>query len=87
MRKTYEKPKIAFESFSLSTNIAGNCEEDTKMQTNGNTDCGLSFGNQVVFMDWMGACTGANGIPVSSGDAFNGICYHTPTEDKNLFNS
>lgn len=85
MKKEYSKPEITFEDFSLSTNIAGDCENPTNLQSNG--DCGIKFGNQVVFMDWMGACTGDDGFPVEEGGSFNGICYHTPVDTNNVFNS
>lgn len=89
MKKTYVKPEIMFESFTLSTNIAGDCE--VKTYTPSNNSCGLEFtGVGTVFLDTMNGCQTENGgFPVHSegGDGeFNGICYHVPYGN-NLFNS
>lgn len=88
MKKAYSKPEIVFENFSLSTNIAGDCEVKTWLPSN--NSCGLEFtGIGKVFLDTMGGCTEEDGYPIPSvgGDGeFNGLCYHVPYGD-NLFNS
>lgn len=77
MKKIYSKPEIAFESFSLSQNIAAGCEyTDPKHPDLYFTGIGYAFttGCDVKFSD-------------GGGDGeYNGICYHVPT-DNNLFNS
>ena len=89
MKKAYSKPEIVFENFSLSTNIAGDCETKTNLLSN--NVCGIEFtGLGTVFLDTMGGCNGENGYPIDSvgGDGeFNGICYHVPADINNLFNS
>lgn len=85
MKKVYSKPEIMFEDFTLSVNIAGDCEEKTNNPSN--STCGMDFSGLKVFLDGMGGCSD---IPVDNvgGDGeFNGICYHVPSGDKNLFNS
>lgn len=82
MKKHYEKPQILFESFVLSTNINAGCEVPTNLP-NWN-ECGLNFSGVVVFMQGMQGCTD---IQIPEGDHFEGICYHTPTEDNNIFAS
>lgn len=83
MKKTYTKPEILFESFTLSTNIAGTCEIKTYLPSN-NT-CGMEWeGVGIVFMETMTGCTD---VKISEGGNFDGICYHVPTETSNLFNS
>ena len=83
MKKTYTKPEISFESFLMSTNIAGDC--NVKTDTKGNMDCGLYFtGFGMVFMTGINGCTG---LEVEVDGSFNGICYHVPTEKTDLFNS
>ncbi len=89
MKKTYEKPQIMFESFTLSTNIAGDCEIKTWLPSN--TSCGMEFSDgTTIFLDTMNGCSAENGgIPVVSEDGdgeWNGICYHVPFGE-NLFNS
>lgn len=84
MRKAYSKPEILFESFTLSTNIAGSCKTDTYLPSN--DQCGLDFSGLIVFMEGMGGCTDIQ-VGNEGGDGeFNGICYHVPYGD-NLFNS
>jgi hypothetical protein len=80
MRKQYSKPNILFESYSLSTNIAAGCEKKT---TNLGVDiCGADWGNRVIFTDTVQGCVSA----VLEGSAeYNGLCYHNPSEDYNVF--
>lgn len=87
MKKTYTKPGIVFESFLMDTNIAGDCE--VKTNTPSKSQCGINYGPFVVFLDATGSlCTGAGRVPSTGGDGdYNGLCYHVPTGDKNLFNS
>ena len=91
--KKYQKPMIAYENLSPRTNLSSDCENQTNLQSNDSAGCGIKFGNMIVFMDWMGACIngdeskGLMGFPVAEGQSFNGICYHTPVETNNLFNS
>lgn len=86
MRKTYSKPEIVFEGFTLSTNIAAGCE--TKVDGPSSGECGLNFGDLVIFVDEFTGCNNNNGVVVEGDDgSYNGICYHVPTGNNNLFNS
>lgn len=88
MKKTYVKPAIFFEGFTLSTSIAAGCE--VKTNTPAVRQCGLDYGPFTVFLDTMhGVCTGFGVVEDDgSGDGnYNGICYHVPTGSSNLFNS
>ncbi|MBQ8524625.1 MAG: hypothetical protein IJ457_08390 [Clostridia bacterium] len=84
MKKTYEKPIIIFEDFSLSTSIAAGCEVITQNPTQGQL-CGYKPDDR-----WMGDNVfvdpelGCLSTPPTNLDA---ICYDVPTEDYNLFNS
>lgn len=82
MKREYAKPQIMFEDFTLSTNIAGDCAHRTFLPSN-NT-CGMDFSGLIVFMWDMQGCTD---IKVEEGGSWDGICYHTPTENSDLFNS
>lgn len=85
MKKVYSKPEIMFEDFTLSTNIAGDCEAKTNLQSN--DSCGMNYSGLTVFMVEMDGCTGIQ-VQYEGGDGiYNGICYHVLTGDKNLFNS
>lgn len=80
MKKAYSKPDIVFEDFSLSTNIAAGCEALANFPQG---DCGYVFAPDVViFMEERHGCT----TEVETGE-YNGICYHNPSDDNNLFSS
>ena len=86
MKKNYSKPDILFESFSLSTDIAGGCE--VKIATPSANQCGIRIaGNEVVFLENISGC--ATVVEDGSDDlaALNGLCYHVPNQSYNLFNS
>ena len=86
MKKTYTKPEISFESFLMSTNIAGDCEKKTNLPSN--TTCGMKLeGLGVVFTTTMNGCTGYKVEMEMENAQLNGVCYHVPNPDNNLFNS
>ena len=84
MKKTYEKPMIIFEDFSLSTSIAAGCEVINKNPSLADS-CGYipndRWTGEPIFTTTISGCGSTQ-----SGD-FDGLCYHVPTEDNNLFNS
>lgn len=83
MKKTYTKPEILFEGFSMSTNIAGDCEgEPVGNPTRGSCGILLNDGN-TIFVDITTGCT----IGMGKNYVHDGLCYHTPVDSANLFNS
>lgn len=86
MRKKYTKPEIMFENFAMSTNIAGDCEgEPVNNATKGS--CGIpGSGGDFLFTDGVEGCT-IDWKALNGADNYNGLCYHHPTSDSNLFNS
>jgi hypothetical protein len=89
MKRTYIKPALAYEDFTMSSNISGNCEFQDVTLTRDTQGCGLlSSGMFVIFLD--GICEGDNDeyiyVPHEE-DEYNGVCYHAPTDTTNLFNS
>lgn len=84
MKKTYTKPVIMFEDFSLSASIAAGCERiiDTK-----SVDiCGVpGSGGVMVFNPGPSSDCEFPG----DGDKFkyDGFCYHVPESGPNLFSS
>ena len=81
MKKIYSKPEIMFESFTLSENIAGDC--DTRINNSTEDVCAyITRTGLNVFMSSINACT----THEDDGD-YNGICYHNPIDTKNLFHS
>ena len=89
MKKAYMKPEIIFEDFSLSQNIAADCEE--KINNPSQETCGIEYGPFVVFLDTPDTmCTGAGKVTDMGGDGeWEGICYHVFSNngERNLFNS
>ena len=86
MKKTYSKPDIFFEDFTLSTNIAGDCEG---IVGNPSKDACAVVGTGGINM-FSGTLSFCDFKPEDLGgktDEWDGNCYHNPTEYNNLFNS
>lgn len=83
MKKQYEKPKILFESFSLSTSIAV-----CGVNNNNNPSRGICAyqpprQDKFIFTLAVVGCTSTE----QDDDYNNKVCYHVPTEYTQLFNS
>ena len=73
MKRTYEKPEIFFESFTLSLNIASNCEVGPKNPRLEMTGVGENGGVGYAFSSSCDA-----DVTDAGGDGgYNGVCYHT----------
>lgn len=86
MKKVYTAPEILFESFVMSTNIAGDCESIVGNPTKG-TCAVIGTGNQAIFGGDVDACDFTPESMGGSNDMWDGFCYHVPTEKYTLFNS
>ena len=88
MKKTYTKPEISFESFLMSTNIAGDCGTIIDTESRNNCAYVLRSGHHVFLSNLSSICdtTEYGGDSTVDGE-YNGFCYHVPTEGKVLFNS
>ena len=84
MKKTYAKPQIAFESFIMSTNIAGDCETPF-VTTATRTTCYIPGSGGMKLFATDGTNALCNAYPPDG--MHNGLCYHNPSDDANLFNS
>lgn len=81
MKKTYSKPDILFDSFSLNTSISATCEKPANFQSD---VCGYEYTDSiVVFTTEVQGCW--SGITWPEDTQFDGICYHNPTDNNNLF--
>lgn len=84
MKKVYRKPEISFEDFSLTTNIAAGCGFDTNLPVQ--NSCGVDMGGgMIVFVDGVYGCT--TKVQLGDDGTWNGMCYHVPIENNNVFNS
>ena len=75
MKKTYSKPQIMFEAFTLSTNIASGCGVITTLSTRGT--CGYTpdrWPESVVLFNTDGIC---NTSPQNT--EYDGLCYDNPS--------
>ena len=81
MKKLYSKPEIMFESFSVSTNIAGGCGIPTHTPSEGN--CAYEASGVMIFTDAVSQCA----VKAPGDAAYNGLCYHVPIDTGSLFNS
>ena len=85
MKKEYSSPEIFFDNFALNVNIANvnmHCSRNITNQYSG--DCGLRFGNKIVFTISAAGCK----FKIQDGSPMvDGLCYHIPTGDNKVFNS
>ena len=81
MKKTYTKPEIMFEDFSLSTSIALGCEYGAH-----HTEYVCAYEDEdmgkMIFTETISACT-----TKTQDGLYNTLCYHVPTESNNIFAS
>lgn len=88
MKKAYSAPDILFESFTLSTNIAGDCEAPYVNNASKGTCAVLGTGDVAVFDSKVGDACDFNPSHFGQPEDFWGeLCYHVPSADNNLFNS
>lgn len=80
MKMAYNKPDVIFDSFSLSQSIASPCEIRANHQEG---NCGVVFTEAITLFN--------NGVSPCSwhfeDGEFDGLCYHVPFEDYNVFAS
>ncbi len=81
MKKEYVKPVIVFESFSLSTNIAADCESIVGNPSQDQCPV-MGSGEIAIFNDLVSTC-----VYHPPEDEWDGLCYHVPIEGHKLFNS
>ena len=87
MKKVYIKPQICFESFSLSTNIAGGC--DFPFTGAAQDICAIPDGNGLGMGVFNPSVAGSECIIPGNDDSemYNGFCYHVPSKNNQLFAS
>ena len=85
MKKEYSSPEIFFDNFALNVNIANvNMQCSRNITNHYSGDCGLQFGNKIVFTISAAGCK----FKIQDGSPMvDGLCYHIPTGDNKLFNS
>lgn len=79
MKKAYSKPVIVFDNFQLSQSIAGNCEFISTFARGACVIVEPETGDTV----YLDAAT----CMFTPPNADDGICYHVPTEDWNVYSS
>lgn len=92
MKKTYSKPEIMFEDFTMSESIALGCE---KIANQTLYACQYEYGRgsskKNIFADVYG-CTYTQTVKWDGElqdfiEANDSLCYHVPFESNNLFTS
>lgn len=81
MKKVYTKPQIAFESFQLTSNIAGDCT--TRPHLTDETTCGYRVDDSWIIFQGNPPCN----FPIGQDGRYDKICYHVPTGDISVFTS
>ena len=87
MKKIYVSPEIVYEDFSLSTNIAGDCESIVGNPAKGTCSLPTSDPDTNIFSTGINGC---DTYPEDLGfgtDTYDGFCYHVPSQNYSLFNS
>lgn len=84
MRKTYVKPEIMFEDFTVNTHIAAGCE---LILPAAEGVCAYPIRGGSVFVDESTGCMETTAPNGEYGSGNNMICYHNPNTSNNLFNS
>lgn len=87
MKKEYTKPQIIIENFTLSTNLAADCEKPFTgiaqfvCAIASESNPGITIFN--ANLDDSDCEYNGDG----NKDTYDGFCYHVPTESNQLFNS
>lgn len=82
MKKNYSAPEIMFEDFVLSTSLAA-CRYSAQFAENSCAwDDPRDHFEFVVFTNDITAC-----VYKAQDGKYNGICYHNPSDDCNVFSS
>ena len=86
MKKTYQKPVILIENFSLNTSIAGDCEKP--FSGHAQFICAIPD-DSGTGMTIFGSSVDSNCVAEGNGDKamYDGFCYHIPSASNQLFNS
>ena len=79
MKKTYTKPQILIENFTISQSIAGDCNIIITNATQG-VCAYMDRGGNAVFTNLISDCT----YKQTDGDS---VCYNVPIATNDLFNS
>lgn len=81
-KKTYNKPELFYESFTLSQDIASNCEGIALF---GENVCGVKVNMMDIDMVIYGYGSGACEYQPPNPESF--VCYHAPSDANNVFSS
>lgn len=81
MKKTYEKPEIAFDDFTLSNTIAASCENYNNLPSLGQCGYRNAYGMNIFYSAGMSGCEDAK-LP-----DIIGISYDLAVAANGLFNS
>lgn len=85
MKKTYSKPDIVFEDFSLSTSVASNCsiKAPANAPSVGNGAIQITVAGMMTFNIFVNETQGCNWF--EEDGEWDGFCYHNPGEFNMLF--
>lgn len=80
MKTEYEKPQIQFTSFELSENISAGCE---LISNSAQHMCAVPIPEwgDILYTDETAGCT------MTAPNEDDGLCYHAPTDNYNVYSS
>lgn len=87
MKRKYERPLIVYDSFEMSTDIAGNCELQANFQHNQctatNRDGVSLFGDGIT----SASCRQWGGVEICELWSKLAVCWNNWTSSNNVFSS
>lgn len=92
MKKTYTKPTILWESFSLTQSIAAGCSDFSnstlgKPSSGDKINCGWDMGNLIVWVANDGSAKTDCNYDWGADEPFDVLCYNNPNGGMTIFGS
>ncbi len=84
MKKTYSKPAIIFEDFSLTASITVGCD---KIAQAAEYQCAYEITTSLGVVSIFTEQVIGDVCKTTKPDGYNEICYHVPTAETNVFTS
>ena len=86
MKREYQKPYLAMESFQLNAAIAASCSSDNKQPIHyGENNCFMGDDPGESFIEYLGNACALDIIGEVGGDPNDTICYQGPIDPYVVF--
>ena len=86
MKREYQKPYLAMESFQLNAAIAASCSSEGKQPIHyGENTCIMGDDPGESFIEYLGNACALDIVGTVGGDQNDTICYHGPFDPYEVF--